>query len=322
MSDAPQQDEPIEADGGAGGGAGEGDGVDQTGATAQQVNPNGGPASGGARPTVLIPVAPGTNRNEELAVAFRAAGAEVNQVPLQLLRSGEVKLVDHQLLALPGGFSYGDALGAGRLLGLDLSGWFADQLQEAHDREMPIIGICNGFQALVRAGLLPGDVEPSRSSGPGLRPTGAAGIAGEVAATLAANANGRFECRWVHLATGARHSPWMADLADVSTTVRCPVAHGEGRFVATDVAAIESADLVAFRYCDADGAAAHGAYPVNPNGSDADIAGIVDPSGLVLGLMPHPEDHVFARQDPRWRQDLGGRCLPLFAAGVRAVRHG
>ena len=112
--------------------------------------------SGAVRPSVLIPIAPGTNRNQELADAFEAAGAETTQLPLSALRHGESKLVDHQILALPGGFSYGDALGAGRLLGLDLSGWFNDQLQEAVARSMPIIGICNGFQALVRAGILPG----------------------------------------------------------------------------------------------------------------------------------------------------------------------
>ena len=218
-------------------------------------------------------------------------------MPLQVLRSGEVKLVDHQLLALPGGFSYGDALGAGRLLGLDLGGWLSDQLHDARDRGMPIIGICNGFQALVRAGLLPGS-----DSG--------------TTATLTANANGRFECRWVHLAPVAAHSPWLAELHE---PIRCPVAHGEGRFVAADPAAVTGADLVAFRYCDADGSPVGGRYPANPNGSAGDIAGVVDPSGLVLGLMPHPEDHVFPRQDPQRRRGLGGGCLGLFRAGVAAV---
>ncbi|MGI9596485.1 MAG: phosphoribosylformylglycinamidine synthase subunit PurQ [Acidimicrobiales bacterium] len=266
------------------------------------------------KPSVLIPIAPGTNRNEELANAFQAAGADAHQVPLQLIRSGEVKLVDHQLLAIPGGFSYGDALGAGRLLGLDLSGWFSDQLQQARDREMPMIGICNGFQALVKAGLLPGDVEPSPPSG--VLAASISSASGPVGATLSENENGRFECRWVHLAPSASRSPWTAGLSE---PIRCPVAHREGRFVASDLAAIEAADLVAFRYCNPDGSPAAGAYPANPNGSGADVAGIVDPTGLVLGLMPHPEDHVFRRQDPQWRRELGGGCLELFAAGVRAV---
>ncbi len=269
------------------------------------------------KPSVLIPIAPGTNRNEELANAFVAAGADVAQVPLQVLRSGEVKLVDHQLLALPGGFSYGDALGAGRLLGLDLNGWFADQLLEAREREMPMIGICNGFQALVKAGLLPGPLEPApKPDGP---TTILSAKGGDVMATLSENANGRFECRWVHLAPGASHSPWMAELRE---PIRCPVAHGEGRFVTSDLAAIEAAGLVAFRYCSADGQPAGGQYPANPNGSGGDVAGIVDPTGLILGLMPHPEDHVSPRQDPHWRRELGGDCLGLFRAGVQAVIDG
>ncbi|MGH1490370.1 MAG: phosphoribosylformylglycinamidine synthase subunit PurQ [Acidimicrobiales bacterium] len=284
------------------------------------------------KPSVLIPIAPGTNRNEELALAFHAAGAVTAQVPLQQLRNGDVKLVDHQLLALPGGFSYGDALGAGRLLGLDLSGWFAEQLLEAREREMPIIGICNGFQALVKAGLLPGGVEASPQAGIGRSSTGAADT---VVATLTDNAKGRFECRWVNLLPAAAHSPWMAELTQNSEAgsqpqmIRCPVAHGEGRFVSSDLAAIEAADLVALRYCKADGTLAAGSYPDNPNGSGGDVAGIVDPTGLVLGLMPHPEDHVFERQDPQRRrrsaagQDAegnpSGNCLGLFRSGVQAI---
>ncbi len=247
------------------------------------------------RPSVLIPIAPGTNRNDELAIAFEAAGARAAQVPLDALRSGETSLADHQLLALPGGFSYGDALGAGRLLGLDLTGWFHDQLQQGLEAGMPIIGICNGFQALVHAGLLPG---PDR------------------AAALTANQNGRFECRWVWLQPSSKRSVWTAELTE---PLWCPVAHGEGRFVTDDVEPLVEGDQVAFRYGDPDGQQAHDAYPLNPNGSADDIAGITDPTGLVLGMMPHPEDHVFGRQSPHRRRTNGNRCLALFEAGVRAV---
>jgi phosphoribosylformylglycinamidine synthase len=285
-------------------------------------------SAGAGAPSVLIPIAPGTNRNDELAMAFEAAGAVTAQVPLEQLRNGEVKLVDHQILALAGGFSYGDALGAGRLLGLDLRTWFADQLLEARENAMPIIGICNGFQALVKAGLLPGELAASPPSGLGTVVTSVGSSAEEpdlVAATLTHNANGRFECRWVNLIPGASHSPWMAELTagDEPGVVRCPVAHGEGRFVSSDLAAVEAADLVAFRYANPDGSPATGSYPANPNGSGGDVAGIVDPSGLVLGLMPHPEDHVFRRQDPHWRRhpedQHPGSCLGLFRAGVDAV---
>ncbi len=258
-------------------------------------------------PSVLIPVAPGTNRNEELALAFRAAGAAVLQYPLQGIRDGEVKLADHQILALPGGFSYGDALGAGRLLALDLVTWFGDQLKEAIDRHTPIFGVCNGFQALVNAGVLPGGEDgPSSNRSGEPRPT----------ATLADNANGRFECRWVTMARGSADSVWTSELTE---PIRCPVAHGEGRFVAPDTGRLEADDRIALRYADPDGSPAGGRYPANPNGSDDDIAGVVDATGLVIGLMPHPEDHVFARQDPQRRRGVGGNCLPLFIGGVRSV---
>ncbi len=254
-----------------------------------------GSAGAGVRPAVLIPVAPGTNRNDELAVAFEAAGATAVQVPLDSLRQGETTLARHQILALPGGFSYGDALGAGRLLGLDLTAWFRDQLLEAQAAGMPIIGICNGFQALVHAGLLPG---------------------ADAAASLTANRNGRFECRWVWLQPSSKQSVWTRELSE---PLWCPVAHGEGRFVIDDPAELSEGDQVAFRYCDPDGQQAHNRHPLNPNGSIDDIAGITDASGLVLGMMPHPEDHVFARHSPHRRRSNGLRCLPLFEAGVRAV---
>lgn len=237
------------------------------------------------RPCVLIPVALGTNRDGDLARAFELAGADTERVPLTALRAGERRLADYQVLALPGGFSYGDALGAGRLFGLDLAGWFGDQLREAAAGGMPMFGVCNGFQALVRAGLLPGDDQP---------------------AVLTANESDRFECRWVTLEpTGA--SVWTADLAE---PLRCPVAHGEGRFVAEDLDAVE--DQVAFRY-------GGGGYPANPNGSAGDVAGMTDRTGRILGLMPHPENHVLARQDPLRGRAPGGLCLPLFEAGVAAV---
>lgn len=244
------------------------------------------------RPSVLIPIAPGTNRNQELADAFHAVGADATQVPLQALREGEAKLVDHQILALPGGFSYGDALGAGRLFGMDLVGWFGEQLHEAHVRQMPIIGICNGFQALVGAGLLPG--------GGG--------------AALVQNSSARFECRWVTLRPEDGASVWLAELSE---PIRCPVAHGEGRLVVDDPVVL--ADRVAFRYITADGSPAGGRYPSNPNGSIEDVAGLVDETGFVLGLMPHPEDHVFPRQDPLRHRVSGGGCLALFRGGVAAV---
>ena len=256
------------------------------------------------KPKVLIPIALGTNRDGDLADAFELAGADPQRVPLSALRSGDVQMSDHQMLAVPGGFSYGDALGAGRLLGLDLAGWFGDQLHAAVAAEKPIFGVCNGFQALVRAGLLPG---------------------GDDQAVLGANDRDRFECRWVTLEPASSKSVWVAGLTE---PIRCPVAHGEGRYVTNQLDGLHRDDQVALRYVEVDAQGvvhpAAGAYPSNPNGSTDDIAGVCDDTGLVLGLMPHPENHVRRRQDPlRGRTVPGlaerGNCVALFRSGVAAV---
>lgn len=250
-------------------------------------------------PKVLIPVALGTNRDGDLADAFEAAGAQPTRLPLQALRDGEAKLADFQILAVPGGFSYGDALGAGRLFGLDLVSWFGDQLREANEREMPMLGVCNGFQAIVSAGLLPGQA-------------GNRGV-------LTDNQSARFECRWVTLLPEPNNdSLWLSQLTE---PIRCPVAHAEGQFVAADLAAVEARNGVAFRYGDPVGSGpADGAYPANPNGSVGDVAGITDETGRILGLMPHPENHIWPRQDILRGRQTGGQALPMFNAAVAAVR--
>ncbi|NNE95408.1 MAG: phosphoribosylformylglycinamidine synthase subunit PurQ [Acidimicrobiales bacterium] len=238
------------------------------------------------RPRVLIPVALGTNRDADLADAFRLAGADPESVPIAALRAGDRQMEDYQILAVPGGFSYGDALGAGRLLGLDLMGWFGDQLAAAAASGKPIFGVCNGFQALVRAGLLPGDGT----------------------ATLTENGSDRFECRWVAMQPNPA-SVWTAELTE---PLRCPVAHGEGQFVSADLGRIEKRNGVVLRYLG-------GGYPANPNGSVGDVAGVTDPTGMILGLMPHPENHIHDWQDPLRGRAPSGNCLPLFQAGVRAA---
>ena len=252
-----------------------------------------------SKPKVLIPVALGTNRDGDLADAFEAAGAEATRLPLQALRQGEAKLADFQILAVPGGFSYGDALGAGRLFGLDLIGWFGEQLRQAHDLEMPMLGVCNGFQALVSAGMLPGDAENR--------------------GVLTDNQSGQFECRWVTLLPEPNNdSIWLSQLTE---PIRCPVAHAEGRFVAADLASIQARNGVAFRYADAgSGELADGRYPANPNGSAGDVAGVTDSTGRILGLMPHPENHIWPRQDLLRGRHTGGQALPMFQAAVDAVK--
>ncbi len=271
------------------------------------------------KPRALILHANGTNRDAEAAQAFELAGAQAEIVPLNHLRAKEKQWSDYQLLVLPGGFSYADALGAGKLLALDLQVYFADQVREFVERGKPVLGICNGFQALVKAGLLPSPTRacPEHSEG--------RGDGGEVTATLTFNASGHFECRWVTLVPRSRACIWTRGLQE---PIYCPVAHGEGNFMLADPGVLETLqtrDQIALTFAQADGTPANGAYPDNPNGSLADIAGVCNPQGNVLGLMPHPEDHVLPYQHPRWTRrrspsgegESGGTGLPLFVNGVR-----
>lgn len=259
------------------------------------------------KPRALILHANGTNRDAEAAQAFKRAGAETEIVPLNRLRAGETHWSDYQLLILPGGFSYADALGAGKLLALDLQVYFADQVHEFVASGKPVIGICNGFQALVKAGLLP---SPIRRGGER-----------EVKATLTFNARGHFECRWITLIPRSQTCVWTRGLTEL---IYCPVAHGEGNFTLADPAALDTLqarDQIALIFATSDGAPANGTYPDNPNGSIADIAGICNPQGNVLGLMPHPEDHIFPYQHPRWTRGESGRMgLQLFVNGVRYAK--
>ena len=259
------------------------------------------------RPPVLILHATGTNRDAEAARACELAGASPHIVHINQLRAGSRRFSEFGMLVLPGGFSYGDALGAGVRQALDLRVFFFDELKEFIEAGKPVLGICNGFQTLVKAGFLLG------SSDNGSRHTDELRSTGQRQVTLTQNSRGRFECRWVHLAV--EHGARASCLASLEGPVFCPVAHGEGNFqVSSDEALhrLESDGLVAFRYVDEHGSPARGRYPINPNGSVADIAGICNRAGNVIGLMPHPEDHIDPIQSP-----LGGRTglgLSVFQA--------
>lgn len=239
------------------------------------------------RPVGLVVVAPGTNRDRDAALALEMAGAEPRIVPVAALAADPTLMAYARLAVVAGGFAHADALGAGRLFARDLRQSVADQLNVFVAAGKPVIGICNGFQTLVQLGLLPG--------------------AGRTA-TLGHNASGQFSCRWVELTPSSQMCVWTAGSAD---PIECPIAHGEGRFVVDDatLAALRAGDQIALRYAD------------NPNGSVDDVAGVCDPSGVVLGLMPHPENHVLAEQHPvasrRGPSRLG---LRLFRSGVDHAR--
>jgi phosphoribosylformylglycinamidine synthase len=248
------------------------------------------------RPSVLILHANGANRDLDAATACELAGATPEIVHINQLLAGERRMSDFQMLVVPGGFSYGDDLGAGALWALDLQHRLGQQMREFVDSGKPVLGICNGFQALVKANILPGCNREGESR--------------EV--TLTGNQSGRFECRWVLLEPQPACNNIFVN--DLDQGIYCPVAHGEGRFYIkneTTAANIESANLVALRYIGSE-------YPQNPNGSHLNIAGISNHAGNVLGLMPHPENHIFHWQHPRWRRQEGGLSgLRLFQNGVR-----
>jgi phosphoribosylformylglycinamidine synthase subunit PurQ / glutaminase len=259
------------------------------------------------KPKALVLQAHGSNRDLDIIEALTLAGSDAIGIPLNELRINSALFSDFQLLVIPGGFSYADALGAGKLLALDLASYFADKMYAFVQSGKPIIGICNGFQALVKAGILPG--ESSSADGIGIRGEGA---------TLTFNAQGHFECRWVTLKSVSQKCIWTKDLDEL---IDCPVAHGEGNFQTSPrfpLSAFIENDQIALIYTHSNGSPADGEYPINPNGSIHDIAGICNPQGNVLGLMPHPENHVHPHQHPRWTRGIKHHSgLAMFKNGVK-----
>lgn len=252
----------------------------------------------GAKPRALILHATGTNRDRDAAVACELAGAESHIVHMGRVLRGDAPLLDYDLLIVPGGFSYGDDLGAGKLWATHLRHQLTEQLQQFVASGRPVLGICNGFQVLVKAGVLPGGDYDG-------------------AVTLTYNESAHFECRWVYLQPNAASSSLFTD--GLTEPIYCPVAHGEGRVAARDQTALDAlweSGLAPLTYVDEQGNAA--GYPLNPNGSSYAIAALTNPAGNVFGLMPHPEDHIFAWQHPRWtRGESGMLGLRLFQNAVK-----
>ena len=249
----------------------------------------------------LILRAPGTNCDVETAFAFEQAGAETATVHINRFIRREQKLADYQIMVIPGGFTYGDDISAGKVLANELRLKLREDIMRFVSDGGLILGICNGFQVLLKAGILP---EPASESMPPL--------------TLAANDSGRFECRWVHLHANQKSPCIFTKGLD---HIELPVAHGEGKFIAAP--GVLPKINVALYYIDEKGNDKAG-YPYNPNGSIANIAGICDKSGRIFALMPHPERHIRGTQHPQWtRRGIKehGDGFQIFLTAVAWARH-
>lgn len=266
------------------------------------------------RPRVLILRAPGSNCDGETAHAFELAGGTAERLHVNRILEKPACLAEFQVLCIPGGFSYGDDIAAGRIFGSQIQHHLAEYLTAFREAGKLIIGICNGFQVLLKTNLL----AAADSAGP--------------TATLAANDSGHFEARWVRLASKPGKCVFLSGMAELEL----PVAHGEGKFVTRDCdvfTRMAGAGQFVLRYAARNGAQSESAnenpqsetapavpYPANPNGALGDVAGICDETGRVFGLMPHPERFVDWTQHPRWTREPArprGDGLQIFENAVR-----
>ena len=245
----------------------------------------------------------GTNCDEETQFAWEQAGAVAERVHINRLVEDPKRLARYQILTIPGGFSYGDDIAAGKIFANQIVHHLAEVVQKFLAADRLVLGICNGFQVLAKCGLLPGS--------DGARVTLAQ------KATLTSNDRGLFEDRWVHLRVDTDRCVFL----EKGEVLDMPIAHAEGKFVpgnGTPIEALEDGGQVAVRYVDPDGNAGAG-YPWNPNGSIADVAGLCDSTGRIFGLMPHPERNVLPWHHPQWtRRGAGaeGDGLRVFRRGV------
>ena len=245
----------------------------------------------------LILRAPGTNCDAETAFAFQQAGAVATSVHINQLIGGQQRLADYQILVVPGGFTYGDDIAAGKVLANELRLKLGEDILRFIEGGGLILGICNGFQVLVKAGILP------RLSNGGSPPL-----------TVVANDSGKFECRWVYLRVN-KDSPCL--FTKGIDSMYLPVAHAEGKVVA-DPGVLPELNVVVY-YADEQGDNKAG-YPYNPNGSVGNIAGICDASGRIFALMPHPERYIRGTQHPRWTKQGAREHGDGFQVFLNAVK--
>lgn len=255
----------------------------------------------------LVLRAPGTNCDQETARAWQMAGAEAEIWHFHRLIEDPAALAEFQILTFPGGFSYGDDLGAGRVWSAQLHQHLGDTLRTFVDRGGLVLGICNGFQVLVATGLLPDGARPD------IKPT----------ASLTYNTSRQFEARWVDMRVSSDKSVFLKGISRISM----PAAHGEGRFITAsseELGTLQSNGQVVLQYVDKSTGEPTEVYPANPNGSPLGVAGVCDPTGRILGLMPHPERFVSPLHHPNWTRFPKGSLPPadglkLFTNAVSAL---
>jgi phosphoribosylformylglycinamidine synthase len=249
------------------------------------------------KPKILILRAAGTNCDLETVYAFELAGGMPERIYIDDVKKRHLR--EFKVLVIPGGFTYGDDISAGKILANEIKYKYRDKIVDFFERGNLILGICNGFQVLVKCGILPGF----------------SGCFEAQSVSLITNDSERFEDRWIHLKVWTERSVFARGIKPI---IYLPVAHAEGKFVAKNRTVLKKVEkLVVFRYVNKRGFAA--GYPENPNGSVLGIAGIADPTGRVLGLMPHPERHVSSIQHPsrtREKVPLEGDGLAIFKNAV------
>lgn len=260
------------------------------------------------RPQVLVLTGYGINCEHETAYAFNlsSVGGEAVMIHIGDLTAQPQQLDRFHILVIPGGFSFGDDISAGVVLATKLRYRLAQPLRQFLNDGKLVLGICNGFQALVRLGLLPA----------------VSGVPWQQEATLTINDSGKFEDRWVYMRVAADcPSPFVQNIE----SLYLPVRHGEGKFVprdATILQRLQANNQIAARYCSPYDNGAP--YPWNPNGSVDDIAAVCDPSGRIFGLMPHPEAYIHRTHHPRWTREAlpdEGMGVQIFRNAVNFARH-
>ncbi|MCX5781618.1 MAG: phosphoribosylformylglycinamidine synthase I [Elusimicrobia bacterium] len=256
------------------------------------------------KPKAIIIRTAGTNCDWETQKALEFSGADAERIHVNQLINKKIKLFDYQILVIPGGFSYGDDIASGKILANEIKCKLGNEIKAFALSGKPILGICNGFQILVKMGLLPDPENIVQTT------------------TLTFNDSDKFECRWINLKKEKTQCIWTKTLPEI---IPLPVAHGEGKFIAADkkaLNALEEKNQIVFRYVNEKGNP--GGYPFNPNGAQNNIAGICNIKGNILGLMPHPERFIYRWQHPT-RQIKGdgteaGWGLEIFKNAVNYVK--